>query len=131
MKIAVTCQNEEVFQHFGHTPEFALFEIVEGRMNGMTIVPTGDSGHGALAQFLSARGVEVLLCGGIGAGALNALADAGIKVVGGVSGHVIEAVGDYLKGTLEARSDFQCRHHDHEAGHDCAGHSCGHGSCGH
>ena len=142
MKIAVTCQDNQVFQHFGHTPEFAIFEIEDGKINGMRIEPTGDSGHGALAGFLADRKVDVLLCGGIGGGAQMALAEAGIKLVGGVSGDVIEAVGNYLKGTLSANPDFQCHHHDHEAGHACGpngcgthshgeGHSCGNGSCRH
>lgn len=127
MKIAVTCENDQVFQHFGHTPEFAIFEIEEGMINAMRKEPTGESGHGALAGFLADRGVEVLLCGNIGAGAQQALAAAGIRLVGGVEGSVIEAVGAFLKGELVAKHDFSCKHH-HEEGHDCGAHSHGH-SC--
>ena len=122
MKIAVTCENDQVYQHFGHTPEFAVFEIVDGKINGMQKVPTGDSGHGALAGFLADRNVELLLCGGIGGGALQALAEAGIEVIGGVSGDVVNAVGDYLKGVLKPDPNFRCSHHHHEGGEE--GHSC-------
>ncbi len=126
MKIAVTCENDQVFQHFGHTPEFAIFEIVDGKINGMQKVPTGDSGHGALAGFLAERNVDLLLCGGIGGGAQQALAEAGIQLIGGVSGDVIKAVGDYLKGELKADPNFSCNHHHHEGGehgHNCHCHS--------
>ncbi|MBR2000041.1 MAG: dinitrogenase iron-molybdenum cofactor biosynthesis protein, partial [Lentisphaeria bacterium] len=49
MKIAVTCENEQVFQHFGHTPGFAVFETEAGQIINEKRVSSGDSGHGALA----------------------------------------------------------------------------------
>ena len=116
MKIAVTCENDQVFQHFGHTPEFAIFEIADGKINGMRKVSTEGSGHGALAGFLTEHKVDLLLCGGIGGGAQQALAEAGIKLVGGVSGDIIQAVGDYLKGELKNDPNFSCSHHRHEDG---------------
>ncbi|HCG24900.1 MAG TPA: hypothetical protein DE060_00460 [Lentisphaeria bacterium] len=127
MIIAATCENEEIFQHFGHTPSFAIFEIQDGLISGMQIVPTGDSGHGALAGFLKERNVDILLCGGIGGGAQAALAEHGIKVVGGVSGNVIKAIGEYLAGELKTNPDFKCshHHHDHEHGESCHGHQNG------
>ena len=127
MIIAATCENEEIFQHFGHTPSFAIFEIQDGLISGMQIVPTGDSGHGALAGFLKERNVDILLCGGIGGGAQAALAEHGIKVVGGVSGNVIKAIGEYLAGELKTNPDFICSHHhqDHEHGESCHGHQNG------
>ena len=125
MKIAVTCQNNQVFQHFGHTPSFALYEISEGLISANSELPTGDSGHGALAGLLKTHGVDLLLCGGIGGGAIQALTEAGIQVIGGVSGDVDEAVGAYLGGTLKADPDFRCNHHhEHEHGHE---HGDGHG----
>ncbi|MDD3886961.1 MAG: NifB/NifX family molybdenum-iron cluster-binding protein [Victivallaceae bacterium] len=131
MKIAVTSENGQVFQHFGHTPEFSVFEITDGMISGMTVEPTGDSGHGALAGFLAERKVDLLICGGIGGGAQMALAEAGVQLVAGVSGDVTEAVGNYLKGTLQADPDFLCHHHDHEAGHSCGEHGCGSHGCKH
>ena len=129
MKIAVTCENDEVFQHFGHTPEFAVFSVENGKIVNTEKIPTGETGHGALAGFLREKGVELLLCGGIGGGAQMALAEAGIKLVGGVSGNVTEAVEQYLAGSLTANPDFACHHHDHEAGHACGAHGCGGHSC--
>lgn len=83
MKVAVTYENGEVFQHFGHSEAFKLYEVEGGEVKSSEVVPTNGSGHGALAGFLRERGVEVLICGGIGAGAQNALAEAGIKLYGG------------------------------------------------
>ena len=130
MIIAATCENEEIFQHFGHTPSFAIFEIQDGLISGMQIVPTGDSGHGALAGLLAEKDVDLLICGGIGGGAVQALASAGIRVIGGASGKVRDVVQGLLDGTLQVRSDFHCHHHDsgehHCGSHDCGSHSCGH-----
>lgn len=126
MILAATCENEEIFQHFGRTPAFAIFTIKDGLIDAMRIEPTGDSGHGALAGFLKERNVEVLLCGGIGGGALAALAENGIQVVPGVSGGVIEAVGAYLAGTLKTDPGYQCNHHAHEHRGGCHAHD---GNC--
>ncbi|MBR7128115.1 MAG: dinitrogenase iron-molybdenum cofactor biosynthesis protein [Lentisphaeria bacterium] len=132
MKIAVTCENHQVFQHFGHTPEFAIFEIEDGKIIDEKIISSGEEGHGALAQVLANEAVDTLICGGIGGGAINALAQANIQVIGGAEGDVREVIEALINGTLEVRSDFHCNHHhDHEEGHSCGGHTCGHGSCGH
>ena len=129
MIIAVTSSNGEVFQHFGHTPEFTIYETKGGKLLGPRVIPTGENGHGALAGILDALGVEVLICGGIGGGAQMALDEIGVKVVGGASGKVADVVSAYLKGELNVNPDFQCRHHDHEAGHKCGEHHCGNGHC--
>lgn len=135
MIIAVASENEEVFQHFGHTPEFTIFEIENGSVKNKQAVSTEGEGHGALAKFLLDHGVDLLICGGIGAGAQKALADEGIKLVAGVSGKVEGAMSGYLNGTLEFRTDFTCSHHHgdhaHGEGHACGGHGHGEGpSCG-
>ena len=127
-------ENDNVFQHFGHTPSFALFTVEENRLTGRTDLPTGESGHGALAGLLKEHNVDVLICGGIGGGAQQALAECSIKLVGGVRGDITEAVGGYLAGTLEANPNFSCNHHhEHGEGHSCGGHGHHHGeghSCG-
>ena len=77
MKLAVTCENGQIFQHFGHTAQFKLYEIADGKVVSAEVVDTNGSGHGALAGFLAQRGVDKLICGGIGGGAQAALAAAG------------------------------------------------------
>ncbi len=121
MKIAVCSENGQVFQHFGHTPEFLVCEVDGGKVVAEEIVSSGDAGHGALAGVLAANKVDRLLCGGIGGGAIAALGEAGIEVVGGCSGDSRAAVDAYLAGSLQTREDFHCHHHDHGEGHSCTG----------
>lgn len=126
MKIAVTYENGEVFQHFGHTETFKIYEVENGSIVNAQVIPTEGSGHGALADFLAEKQVEILICGGIGAGAKSALAEAGITLYGGVTGTADEAVHSLLNGTLHYNADIACSHHNHEhGGHDCGSHSCG------
>lgn len=126
MKIAVTYENGDVFQHFGHTMQFKIYEVEDGKIIKSAVIDTNGNGHGALAGFLSAHGVDVLLCGGIGMGAQNALAEAGIKLYGGVFGDADIAVAAYLGGNLVYNPNVKCDHHGHGAlGHICGSHGCG------
>lgn len=127
MKAAVTYENGQVFQHFGHTETFKVYEIEEKNIVKNEVIPTNGSGHGALADFLKDHGVEVLICGGIGGGAQNALAQAGIKLYGGVSGDADTAVAEWLKGSLNYNPDVSCSHHEHGDHENCGSHGCGHG----
>ena len=127
MKIAVTYENGQIFQHFGHTEQFQIFTAEDGKIVSSEIVDTNGSGHGALAGLLSSLGVDVLICGGIGGGAQMALAQAGIKLYGGVSGFCDAAVEALLGGTLGFDPNVKCDHHDHHGeGHNCGDHGCGH-----
>lgn len=123
MRIAVTYENGEIFQHFGHTEQFKFYDVEEKRVVNEQIAGVQGGGHGALAGFLTASGVDVLICGGIGGGAQSALAEAGIQLYGGVSGSADEAVAAWLAGTLRYNPDVQCSHHGH--GHHEHGGSCG------
>ncbi|MBR4743807.1 MAG: FKBP-type peptidyl-prolyl cis-trans isomerase [Oscillospiraceae bacterium] len=130
MKIAVTYDYGEVFQHFGHTEQFKLYEIDDGKLISSEIVGTDGAGHEAVAGFLAEKGVDVVICGGIGEGAAAALAEAGIGLCAGASGNADEAVAAFLLGTLE-NTGANCDHHDHDHGdgHSCGDHDCGDG-CG-
>ena len=133
MKIAVTYWQGEIFQHFGHTPQFKVYEAQDGRVVSSEVYNTGSSGHGALAGLLGGMGAQVLICGGIGGGAQMALASAGIQIYGGVSGDADEAVEALLAGQLAYNPNVRCNHHDHHhgEGHTCGDHGCGSHSCGH
>lgn len=122
MKIAVTYENGQVFQHFGHTEKFGIYQVEDNKISNMEVVDTNGQGHGALAGFLQSHKVNALICGGIGGGAQTALANAGIKIYGGVSGDADEAVKALISGQLEYNPEANCDHHDHEHGH---GHNCG------
>ncbi len=132
MKIAVTYDNGEVFQHFGHTEQFKLYTIENDKVVEEKIVDTAGSGHGALAELLKQLEVDTLICGGIGGGAKQALSTAGITLYGGVSGKTDAAVSALLANNLSYNSDATCNHHHHEHHHheSCGQGSCGHGNCG-
>ena len=98
MKIAVTYEAGQVFQHFGHSEQFKVYTVENGQVVSSQVVDTNGSGHGALAGFLRAQGVDILICGGIGGGARTALAQAGIQLYPGVSGPADQAVEALLAG---------------------------------
>ena len=132
MKIAVTYDNGEVFQHFGKTDSFKVYEVEDNKVISSEVIGSNGTGHGALAGLLAEQGVDVLICGGIGGGAQTALTEAGIELCAGAQGNTDQAVESYLKGELVS-SGVNCDHHHHEEGHSCdsheEGHSCG-DSCG-
>ena len=130
MKIAVTFENGEVFQHFGHTETFKLYEVEGNQIVSSEVIPTNGSGHDALAGFLSDLSVNVLLCGGIGDGAQAALSGAGIEICSGATGDADAAVQAYLRGELESAGVNCDHHHDHDEEGGGCGCSGGCGGCG-
>lgn len=120
MRIAVTYEDGQVFQHFGHTSQMKIYDVENGEIVREQIADTTGSGHGALAGFLTGLKVDTLICGGIGGGAREALDQAGIRLFGGVTGGADDAVRALLAGTLDYQADVHCDHHGHEH----------HGSCG-
>lgn len=137
MKIAVTYENGQIFQHFGHCENFKFYTVENNQIQSSEVISAIGSGHGALAGFLKNNGADTLICGGIGGGARVALADAGIKLYPGAAGDADQAVAALLKGNLNYDPDTMCSHH-HEGDHDCGSHGdhdhhCGedkHGCCG-
>ena len=132
MRIAVTYEGGNVFQHFGHTETFKVYEVEDGEIVNSTVVGSNGAGHGALAALLNEVGIDVLICGGIGGGAQAALAEQGIELCAGASGDADAAVEAYLRGELE-NTGANCDHHHHGEDHSCAEHGCGghgcHGGC--
>lgn len=131
MKIAVTYDNGNIFQHFGKTEYFKVYEVEDNKVVSSEVIGSNGTGHGALAGLLADQSVDVLICGGIGGGAQSALAEADVELCSGAQGDADQAVEAYLKGELVS-TGVNCDHH-HEEGHSCGdhgdGHSCG-GNCG-
>ena len=131
MKIAVTYDNGNIFQHFGKTEYFKVYEVEDNKVVSSEVIGSNGTGHGALAGLLADQSVDVLICGGIGGGAQSALAEADVELCSGAQGDADQAVEAYLKGELVS-TGANCDHH-HEEGHSCGdhgdGHSCG-GNCG-
>ena len=133
MRIAVTYENGNVFQHFGHSKQFKFYDVENDSIVAETVVDTMGSGHGALASFLSDNKVDSLICGGIGGGAQTALGEKNIKIFGGVTGNADNAAKALIAGNLDYNPNVRCNHHDHEHGedgHTCGDHGCGSHSCG-
>ena len=128
MRIAVTYDNGEIFQHFGHSEYFKLYDAENGVIIAEQVVSTNGSGHGALAGFLQAAQVDALICGGIGMGARMALADAGITLYGGVRGSADAAAKALAEGNLTYDPNARCDHHEHHGG-NCGSHHCGEHNC--
>jgi len=122
MVIAVTYQEGQVFQHFGHSEFFKLYQVEGDAVVSARVTGTKGAGHGALAGFLREQGAEVLICGGIGAGARTALDQAGIRLYTGVTGEADQAVAQLLAGQLRYDPDTTCHHHHHGEGHSCGEH---------
>ena len=133
MKIAVTYESGMIFQHFGHTSQFKIYEIENDVVKASEVVDTDGFGHGALAGVLNALQADVLICGGIGGGAQRALAAAGVQLFGGVSGDADAAVEALIAGKLAYNPNVMCNHHgEHHHDHDCGSHhdhSCGNHGC--
>ena len=137
MKIAATYDNGNIFQHFGKTEFFKVYEVEDNKIISSEVIGSNGLGHGALAGLLGEQGIDVLICGGLGGGAQTALKEAGVEVCSGAKGDADQAVEAYLRGELVS-TGANCDHHHHEEGHSCGdheeGHSCGGheegGSCG-
>lgn len=128
MKIAVPYENGEIFQHFGKTKTFKVYEIEDGSVASTELLDAAGEGHGALAGQLAKLGVQTVICGGIGEGAESALTEAGIEICSGAQGDTYQAVEAYLNGELTS-AGANCDHH-HEEEHGCGGCGSEDSSCG-
>lgn len=135
-RIAVTYDNGKVFAHFGKTESFKVYEVENDKVINSEIIESNGAGHGALAGLLADNAIDVLICGGIGGGAMAALEENGIEICAGAEGDTDKVIEAYLKGELES-AGVTCNHHgeghscgDHEEGHSCDG-GCNGGCGGH
>ena len=99
MKIAVPYENGAIFQHFGHSQQFKLYDAADGKVTASRVIGTNGQGHGALAGLLSQEKADVLICGGIGAGVQNALAGSKFQQINFMQDFCEEKLnlGDLLK----------------------------------
>lgn len=113
MKIAATydISSNVIFQHFGKTQNFKVYEIENGKIVNAEVINNGGFGHHDLAAYLKNLGIEILILGNRGQGAIDALNNAGIKQLAGITGNPDEAVAAYLNGTLKDNPEAKCNHH--------------------
>ena len=113
MKVAVTYEKEtgNVFQHFGKTEYFKIYQIEDGKIVSSEVIDNGGNGHHALPPYLKSLGVETLILGNRGQGAVEAIAAAGLKEMPGITGNADEAVELFAKGELKPNFAARCDHH--------------------
>ena len=129
MRIAIPYYMGKIFQHFGHAPQFKVYELENRQVLMEMVVEVEEQGHSAVAGLLKSMDVRVVICGNIGEGAMNALQQAGIMFYGGVTGEADDAITALIEGGLKYDPDIKCEAHSHE--HGCGGEcgDCG-GECG-
>lgn len=118
MRIAITYEDGQVFQHFGKAKQFKLYDIIGGQIDAAQVIPSNASGHSALAGVLRSLGVDAVICGGIGAGAIRSLNELGIPAYGGVSGEADAVIRQLLAGQLSYNPNPSCEEQDEE---ECSG----------
>ena len=113
MKIAVTYEKEtgNIFQHFGKTQFFKIYEIKDGKIVSSEIIDNGGNGHHDLPPYLKSLDVETLILGNRGQGAIEAIAAAGLIEVPGITGSADEAAEKFAKGELIGNFTAKCNHH--------------------
>jgi len=112
MKIAVPLADGRLSLHFGLCRELAVIEVDEQskQIVSTEVLPAPEHEPGALPRWLSERGVELIIAGGMGSRARQMLQQKGIRAVVGASAEAPEAVVTaYLNGQLEL-GDNICQH---------------------
>lgn len=120
-KIAIPTDGEIVNAHFGRSQAFTIFEVQDGKVTGEEHVDAKgyEHQHAGIAQLMKTKGVEAVICGGIGPGAITGLESAGLEVLRGASGSVRNVAQSYAEGTFTS-SNAVCNHShgDHHDDHD-------------
>lgn len=118
MKIAAAAMGKTVARHFGHCENFILFDTENGAITKEESIPNPGHRPGFLPNFLGDLGVEVIIAGGMGGGAVDIFNERNIEVIVGVEGDAKAAVEEYLKGNLVSTGSI-CHEHEHEG--NCEG----------
>ncbi|MFI3168072.1 MAG: NifB/NifX family molybdenum-iron cluster-binding protein [Bacillota bacterium] len=112
MKIAVSCNGNQIWAHFGHCENFMVFDVENGVITAENSVANPGHKPGFLPNFLADMGVEVIISGGMGGGAVDIFNQRGVEVVLGAQGDAKTAVSSYLAGNLQSTGSI-CNHHEH------------------
>ncbi len=112
LKVAVASENKQVSGHFGHCASFEVFETENGSIVKSESVPNPGHRPGFLPNFLNDLGVNTIISGGMGGGAVDIFNSHNIEVILGATGDSKQAVEDYLSGKLESTGSI-CHEHEH------------------
>ncbi len=116
MKVAVASEGKIVTEHFGHCVNFNIFEAENNQIVKSKSIPNPGHRPGFLPVFLYEKGVNVIISGGMGGGAVDIFNEKGIEVITGASGEAKVAVENYLQGKLKSTGSI-C--HEHQHADDC------------
>lgn len=113
MKVAITYDKEtgNVFQHFGKTQFFKIYQIQDGKIVSSEVIDNGGNGHHELPSYLKDLGIETLILGNRGQGAIDAIAASGLKEMPGITGNADNAAELFAKGELKPNFTAKCSHH--------------------
>jgi len=109
MKIAVAAVEGRVAEHFGHCETFLIYDSHSGEAS---FIPNPGHKPGFLPNFLGDKGVEVIIAGGMGGGAVEIFNSRNIKVVTGAQGDALAAAEAFCRGELNSSGDV-CQEHMH------------------
>lgn len=112
MKIAVASEGKLITEHFGHCENFNLFDEENGVIVKKSSVPNPGHKPGFLPKYLNEIGVNVIISGGMGGGAVDLFGENGIQVIIGATGDAEKAVQAFLDGTLSTNNNV-CHEHKH------------------
>ena len=112
MKIAVASENEMVTEHFGHCKGFMIFDAQKSQIVKSETIANPGHKPGFLPNFLADRGVNVIISGGMGGGAVEIFNERNIEVIVGAKGNAKAAVEAYLEGSLKSTGSV-CHEHQH------------------
>lgn len=117
MIVAIATEEKMVAQHFGHCPEYTLFKIVDGQVNGKSAITNPGHEPGFLPRYLADMGVKHVVAGGMGQRARALFAEKGIETSVGIEGPVDKVIDSFITGSLQVGAN-SCDHTD-------GSHSCG------
>jgi len=120
MKIAMPVNGKMINQHFGRSENFVIVTVEDKKVVAEEKVSAAEFAHQhkALADLLAKNGTDIVITGGIGAGAITGLQENGFKVIKGASGEYMKAIEAFIDGTLEDKNVF-CNHHgEHHHQHE-------------
>lgn len=113
MKIAVASEGNSVTEHFGHCENFIIYEVKDNKVTDKKIIPNPGHKPGFLPNFLNGQGVNVIISGGMGGGAVDIFNELNIKVITGAAGNADLVVQNYILGELKSTNSV-CREHQHK-----------------
>ena len=105
-KIAIAVDGNQISPHFGRCPSFVLVDLENKIVVNRENIPNPGHRTGFLPEFLAEKGVQVIICGGMGRRAMDLFSEKGITPMIGIAGEVDKVINDYIEEKLEVGDSF-------------------------